>query len=318
MIEILILSAGRRVSLVRAFQAAARPHGIRVATADLRPHMSSACHVSEKNVELPHVLDKHYSQALIEYCTKNEVKLLIPTIDTELATISSLKSELLAVGCITAVSDIDFINTCRDKRETAKFFESLGVKSPEIYPAGQHPYPVFVKPYDGSLSAGISILRNQSELTTSTLNNPKNIYCQYLDPSEYEEYTCDAYFNANHSLVCVVPRLRIEVRGGEVSKGRTERNNIVSFLFEKLRRIDGARGCLTIQIMRHRQNGDLYLIEVNPRFGGGYPLTAKAGAPYHEWLISEYINGQPIGHFDSWTDKLTMLRFDSEVFIDDA
>ncbi len=318
MTEILVLSAGRRVSLVRAFQEVARPRGIRVVTADLQPSLSSACSVSDKNIVLPHVLDEAYSSRLMEYCLLNNVKLIIPTIDTELSKLSLLRNDLLSQGCVAAVSDAGIINVCRDKRRTADFFEKFGIQSPKIYDPESLPYPILVKPYDGSLSVGISILKSPLEMTNSILHNPKNIFCEYIDPKYYDEYTCDTYFDNDGFLLCVVPRLRIEVRGGEVSKGRTERNNIVQFLFEKLARVEGARGCLTIQIMRHRIRGDLYLLEVNPRFGGGYPLTAKSGATYHEWLIREYLDGATLKRFDNWEDNLTMLRYDSEVFVTHA
>ena len=110
----------------------------------------------------------------------------------------------------------------------------------------------------------------------------------------------------------------MEVRGGEVAKGRTEHNNIVDELFEKLSLVEGARGCLTIQIMRHRKTQDLYLIEVNARFGGGYPLTAKSGAAYHSWLIDEYIFGYSASISRDWRDGLTMLRYDAEIFTSDG
>lgn len=315
MTEILILSAGRRVSLVRAFQAAANPHGLTVVTADMHPHMSSACHVAEKTVVLPHVTDLGYPDALLDYCRINTVCLIVPTIDTELAMLSALRPQLLSLGCIAVVSDEPLIATCRDKRKTAVFFQTMGLVSPQIYAPNALSYPTLVKPYDGSLSTGISVLRSEQDYTAAVKGNPKNIFCQYLDPSEHDEYTCDAYFNANGVICCVVPRLRIEVRGGEVSKGRTERNNIVPYLFEKLSLLEGARGCLTIQIMRHRETGELFLIEINPRFGGGYPLTAQSGASYHSWLIAEYILGHQISKSDDWADQLTMLRYDAEVFI---
>jgi len=109
------------VSLVRAFQEVARPRGIRVVTADLQPSLSSACSVSDKNIVLPHVLDEAYSSRLMEYCLLNNVKLIIPTIDTELSKLSLLRNDLLSQGCVAAVSDAGIINVCRDKRRTADF-----------------------------------------------------------------------------------------------------------------------------------------------------------------------------------------------------
>jgi carbamoyl-phosphate synthase large subunit len=302
------------VSLVRAFQAAAERRGLTVVASDMNPQLSSACHIAKESIALPRVTDRSFPRALLEYCKANEVKLVIPTIDTELALLSLLRLELLKIGCFAVVCDSEIVAVCRDKRKTADYFQNFGLVSPRLYALDEISYPVLVKPYNGSLSSGVAVLRTASDFTDSMAKNTKNIFCQYLDPSEYEEFTCDAYFNRNGELCCVVPRLRIEVRGGEVSKGRTMRNNIVSFLFDKLRILNGARGCLTVQIMRHRETEALYLIEINPRFGGGYPLTAQSGAEYHAWLIDEYLFERNIERFDNWIDRLTMIRYDSEVF----
>jgi carbamoyl-phosphate synthase large subunit len=316
MTDILILSAGRRVSLVRLFREAAAQRGLTVATADMRPLMSSACQDSGDWFELPDVRSADYSSILEDYCRSAGVRLLVPTIDTELPLLAQLKDRFAGFGCMIAVSELDLINHCADKRLTGVLFEAMGLKMPRQMNVEALSYPLIVKPYDGSLSVGISVLRDPAELTPAHLNNPRNMFCQYLEPADYQEFTCDAYFDKEGQIRCVVPRMRIEVRGGEVAKGQAVRNEIVPFLFNHLRQLPGAIGCLTIQIMRHRTSGDMFLIEVNARFGGGYPLTAQAGGCYHKWLIDEYILGRNVIDYDGWQDRLLMLRYDAEIFVD--
>lgn len=314
--EILILSAGRRVSLLRGFEKSAQEYGLKVSAADMNPVMSSACQLAAKAFTLPRNDSPEYHAALRDYCIQNDVRLVVPTLDTELLRLSTMREEFAAFGCTIVVSETELIAACRDKRETAAYFDRYGLKSPALFDPNALQFPVLVKPYDGSLSAGIHILRSSDELTPEILENRKNIFCAYLEPHDFEEFTCDAYFNREGEIRCVVPRLRLEVRGGEVSKGRTVKNDIVPFLFSRLAQLAGARGCLTIQIMRHRKTGELFLIEVNPRFGGGYPLTAQCGAVYHKWLIDEYVIEREVPIFDTWTDNLTMLRYDAEVFVE--
>jgi carbamoyl-phosphate synthase large subunit len=315
MADILILSAGRRVSLVRLFQQAAEPHGLSVATADMRPSMSSACQDGGNWVALPGALEPDYVEKLEHYCRQNCVRLIIPTIDTELPILAQCKEQFAAFGCTIAVSSPSLIEYCADKRLTGALFEPLGLLMPQMMAIDALRYPLIIKPYDGSLSSGITVLRDPTGLTQGHLGNPRNIFCEYLDHADHDEFTCDAYFGQDHMIRCVVPRLRVEVRGGEVSKGQTVRNAIVPFLMDKLAHLPGAVGCLTIQIMQNRQTGALRLIEVNARFGGGYPLTAQAGACYHQWLIEEYIIGQPVARFEGWQERLLMLRYDAEVFV---
>jgi carbamoyl-phosphate synthase large subunit len=314
--DVLILSAGRRVSLFRAFAAAATERGLSVATADMRPEMSSACQVSGHSFTLPHVRSEEYANALERCCRDNGVRLVIPTIDTELPILADLRPRFAAFGCMLAVSSPEIIAACADKRLTRSFFDRHRLHSPAIFDPGQLAYPLIVKPYDGSLSAGISILHTPEQLTAAHLAEPRNIFCRYLDPSDYQEFTCDAYYDRDGVMRCIVPRLRVEVRGGEVSKGRTVRNNIVEYLKERIGILEGALGCLTIQVMRHRETGEIFLIEVNARFGGGYPLTAGSGATYHAWLIDEHLRNQSVGDFfDDWESDLLMLRYDGEVFV---
>lgn len=117
-------------------------------------------------------------------------------------------------------------------------------------------------------------------------------------------------------MKCVVPRKRIFIRAGEINKGVTKKNRIVKEFMEKLSFLEGAVGCLTIQIFFHKENEKILGIEINPRFGGGYPLSYLAGANYPLWLIKEYLLNQNINVFDDWKDNLLMLRYDAEVLVD--
>src|SRR5690606_17307287 len=102
------------------------------------------------------------------------------------------------------------------------------------------------------------------------------------------EYTVDIYLGKDHNIKCIVPRKRIWVRAGEVNKALTQKNCIVNFLKERLGKIDGAIGCLTLQVFLNKQSDKIIGIEINARFGGGYPLSYLAGANFPRWLIQEY------------------------------
>ena len=264
---------------------------------------------------LPHVLSDAYPAALQAVCAAHGIGLVIPTIDTELATLAAMRSAFTGMGTEVVVSDAALIEASRDKRLTAAYFQRLGIASPQIQDVGNLRFPVIAKPFDGSLSRDISILRSAADLTEKVRAVPNIIFTDYLDQKTHDEFTCDAYYTRMGQLACVVPRQRLEVRGGEVSKARAVRNDIVALFFEKLGQIDGARGCLTFQFFRHRDTGAHWLIELNARFGGGYPLTMAAGAVYHNWLVREYLLHETVQPWQEWADGLTMLRYDAEVFV---
>jgi carbamoyl-phosphate synthase large subunit len=86
-------------------------------------------------------------------------------------------------------------------------------------------------------------------------------------------------------------------------------------LRERFGKVAGARGCITMQIFVHRQSQTVYGIEINARFGGGYPLSYEAGANFPGWLIQEHFFGVRNEFFDGWENDLTMLRYDEHVVV---
>ena len=318
MYNILITSAGRRVGLVRAFQTELKKKfpTSKVYTAEVNPQWSSACRISDEYFTIPRVENENYINSILELCIKKGIKIVIPTIDTELLVLSAAKELFLLNKIQIIVSDFDLISKCRDKRQTNLLFKDLKIAIPSAINKENPSFPLFIKPYDGSLSKDIYLINCKEELTESLLNNPKLMFMEYINPKDYHEYTIDAYYDKNSILKCLVPRRRIEVRGGEISKGRTERLDFYNILKDKLNFINGAKGCLTIQFFIGKGTGEIIGIEINPRFGGGFPLSYASGANYPEYIIQEYMMNEPILFNYNWIENRVMLRFDSEVILD--
>ncbi|MEH1710871.1 ATP-grasp domain-containing protein [Acinetobacter pittii] len=317
--NILITSAGQRVSLVRSFQKELKKYfkNSQVFTTDLNPILAPACHISDKCFQVPRITDEGYIDTLLELCLRNEIKLVIPTIDTELLILSENINKFKDNNIQLLISDLDLIQKCRDKRKTNILFESKGIDIPKQYNIEDLKYPVFVKPYDGSLSKGIFVAYNEGDIKEEHISNPKLMFMEYIAAEDFDEFTVDCYYSKNSDLKCVVPRQRIFVRAGEVNKGATRKNKIVSEFMNKLKYIKGARGCLTIQVFLSKKQDVILGIEINPRFGGGYPLSYLAGANYSQWVIQEYLLNHDIAEFNEWKDNLLMLRYDAEVLVND-
>lgn len=315
--NILITSAGQRVSLVKAFQKELKEisESSKVYTVDLNPILAPACHVSDGYKSVPRVTDSSYIEVLLSICKEWGIKLIIPTIDTELAVLSEYRHLFLTEGIIPVVSSEEFIQACRDKRIINDFFIDKGVEIPTPMNKNALTFPLFIKPYDGSLSKDIFLINKEEELTEYHLTNPKLMFMEYIDTKLYDEYTVDCYYNKNNELCCAVPRKRIFVRAGEINKGVTHKNELVGFIKDKLQHIDGAIGCLTMQFFFNQNTKRIVAIEINSRFGGGYPLSYLAGANYPKWLIQEYILDETVGYTDDWENNLLMLRYDAEVLV---
>lgn len=315
--NILITSAGQRVSLVKAFQKEIVniiPES-KIYTVDLNPILAPACHVSDGYRKVEKVSHPNYVAALITICKEWGISIIIPTIDTELLILAENKELFLKEGITPVVSGLDFVKACRDKRIINNFFIENNIEVPKKIDKDNPTFPLFIKPYDGSLSKDIFLIKEQSDFIDYHFSNPKLMFMEYIDHSEHDEYTVDTYYDKDGNLKCIVPRKRIFVRAGEINKGVTHKNEIVDYVKERLSHIDGAIGCLTIQFFYNCKTKKIIGIEINPRFGGGYPLSYLAGANYPKFIIEEYILEKKIEYFDGWENNLLMLRYDNEVLV---
>lgn len=315
--NILITSAGKRVSLVRIFQEALRKLSLqaKVYTTDMKPEMAPAGFVSDGCFKVPRVTDDNYINRLIDICCTHNIGLIIPTIDTELTLLAENKSLLREKGVEVIVSSTDFVCACRDKRKTSALFQQLDICIPEIRDKYHPKFPLFAKPYDGSLSKDIYVIRNSEELTPEIMQHPKLIFMEYIDKTQYKEFTVDMYYGKDNRVKAIIPRERVEIRAGEINKGYTRKNYLVSFLKERMDYIPGVVGCICIQLFYNEMTHKVFGIEINPRFGGGYPLSYYAGANFPEYLLREYFLNESLSYADGWKDNTLMLRYDSEVIV---
>jgi carbamoyl-phosphate synthase large subunit len=315
--NILILSAGRRVSLIEAFikEASLLNDDIIIFAADANPALSSACHVAQP-INIPRISDPSFVSELKRIVYSNNIKVVIPTIDTELKILATIKRELESDGIYILSPSAQFAGVCRNKRLTHQFFNSRNVATAEEMNRSAITYPLFAKPEDGSSSNNIYYAANASQLPPFVLEDPRFMFLEYLSPAEHDEFTVDMYYNREGKLCAIVPRLRIETRAGEVSKGVTCKTTWINQLKQSFNEID-SQGCVTMQFFIHKISGKITGIEINPRFGGGFPLSYFAGANFPKWIIEEYIFNKEIKWFEDWEDGLLMLRYDKEILVND-
>ncbi|MFI3266493.1 MAG: ATP-grasp domain-containing protein [Rikenellaceae bacterium] len=313
--NILITSSGKRVGLVRAFQDTLRKHdsSAKVFTVDMNPDMAPACIVSDGAFRVNRVTDRLYIPQLLTICQQNDIAVIIPTIDTELLILSENKEYFAKHGISVLVSDFDFISSCRDKRKTNVLFENLGVRIPSVIDINKPTFPIFAKPYDGSLSQGIVLINSADELTIDIINNPKLMFMEYIDKSIYKEFTVDMYYGKDNILKCIVPRERIEIRAGEINKGCTRKNKVQNELRKIFNHIDGVVGAICVQVFFCEASGDIVAIEINPRFGGGYTMSYAAKANFPDMIVREYLLLEDIEFEDDWVDNQMILRYDCDL-----
>jgi carbamoyl-phosphate synthase large subunit len=316
--NILITSAGRRVSLVRFFKIELDKlfPGAKVFSTDMNPEYSSACRVSDGFFKVPRVTEPNYIDELLKISIANNVKLIVPTIDPELLVLSQNIELFKSHNIDVVLSDFEVIKIFRNKRLTHHFFEKYDIKTALEFDKQNYTLPLYIKPIDGSRSVDNYIISKESDLTEYHFSNEKLMFLEYLDHTKHTEFTIDMYYDKNHNLKCMIPRERLEVRDGEVNKAITKKNKFINELFNKMIYIKGFKGCVTLQVFVNKDTNAIYGIEINPRFGGGFPLSYLAGGNFPKWILQEYLlNETLIPVCNNWEENLMMLRYDDEVLV---
>jgi carbamoyl-phosphate synthase large subunit len=153
-------------------------------------------------------------------------------------------------------------------------------------------------------------------LTAYHFSNEKLLFFEYLEQTDFTEYTIDMYFDKSSFLKCFIPRERLEIRAGEVNKAITRKTWFIDIIASKFKHIPGLRGCISLQLFVNDKTEVIFGIEINPRFSGGFPLSYLAGGNYPKWIIQEYILGKTnISYYENWEENLMMLRYDDEILI---
>lgn len=331
-LAVLFTCIGRRVSLLESFRRAARQLKINASLLGTETtELSSALQKCDKRFLVKPTTHPGYIAELLSIVKANNVKLLIPTVDLDLKRLAQNKPKFAAKGCRVLVSEPDVIDICQDKRKTYKFLHKNNFDTPAtiriqtaiknlrnpkskiVNCKSQTRFPLFVKPWDGYAGRGNAVAHNRKELSFYAQRIPNAICQEFVKGTEH---TCDVYVDFGGKVRCVVPRRRIEVRAGEVSKGQVVKNpHIMTEAARLVEKLGAGPGVITLQLF-FTGNDKVKFIEINPRFGGGAPLSIRAGANFPKWILQELSGQKPRIRPDGFKDHLIMLRYDSEVWLD--
>lgn len=317
-LNVLLSSAGRRVSLVKAFQRAThgRDHGL-VYAGDV-DSTAPALLAADGAVTLPSVLATTYIDELLTFCKQCDVTLVVPLIDPELPILSAATGILAQHGITVAVSRLETVTACRDKYETSRVFAAAGVDSPttfegtvarEAVKSGQLRLPVIVKPRQGSAGRGVTRCDDWDALDFG-LRDPYAVIVQEMLTGI--EVTVDVFGDGTGSVLSAVPRKRLKTRAGEVERGVTVDDAPFICDIRRISEVLRPYGPINIQcFVTHR--GVVYT-EVNPRFGGGYPLADAAGARFPELLLDLVSGRVPVGS-SLYSRGIVMTRYDEAFYV---
>lgn len=329
--NILFTCAGRRNYLINYFKEALKEEG-KVFATDMQL-TAPALVDADVAIQVPAIYSQEYIPSLLRIVKENDINCVISLNDLELPILSEAKDQIESLGAKVIVADEYAIKIAFDKWETVKFLEANGLKSPKTYidfeeakkaiESGGLKFPLVIKPRWGSASIGIDFPETMEELELAyKLQNIRLKRTILAEASKEDidhailiqekipgkEYGMDVLNDFEGNYVGTFVREKIQMRSGETDKAIS----VIDKRFEQVGKIIGDNlkhiGNLDCDVFEH--NGELYVLELNPRFGGGYPFSHEAGvntaAIYIEWLKGN----KNISKHKNYQDKIMFSKCD--------
>lgn len=311
--NILFTCAGRRTYLLKYFKENLSEGDKMVAT-DMQLS-APALQAADVKIQVPAVYDPKYIDITLNICKEQKIDALLCLNDLELPILADNKGRFEALGVKVIVSHPAVIDIAFDKYKTAQWVESLGLNAPKTYvrledakkalAAGEIAFPLFMKPRWGSGSIGLETIDDMEELEIyyhllmkkikKTILATASVGDEYIMIQEKltgKEYGLDIMNDLEGKNVGVSVKQKLAMRAGETDKAITvdipEVYEMGKKIGENLKHI----GNLDVDIMQ-RANGDYCVLELNPRFGGGYPFSYEAGVNLPKAII-QWVKGEKV------------------------
>mgnify|MGYP001051321734 CR=1 FL=1 len=297
--NILLTSVGRRNYLVDYFKEAVKPHGGKIYAINSSEDSIGLVAADESQVS-PLIHDSSYNDFLIQYCLKHEINCIIPLFDIDLPILSKLKKKLNEIDVTTIVADYWMIEIANDKWKTQKFLRENNFNtvpsflSPKEFLKAnafeESTFPVFVKPRWGMGSISVFKAETKEELHFFFKQVKKEIkksYLKYESAVDIEnaviiqeklpglEYGLDIINDLNGTYQTTIVKNKIAMRSGETDSAVIVNDPILKRLGERIGRISKHPGNMDVDVFFDGKMS--YILEMNPRFGGGYPFSHSAG-----------------------------------------
>jgi carbamoyl-phosphate synthase large subunit len=257
---------------------------------------------------VPPINAKNYTQVLLEVCRKNKVAMICSFFDQDCHALSEHLDEFYEMGTVPFLPNRNVSDICLDKIKTIEFLKDIGVGSPatyasiEAFKASKFGYPVVVKPRYGFASLNMFIVNNDRELF-GCFEADMHIIQEMLPGAEYG---IDILNDLNGQVLSCVVKRKLKMRAGETDQAITVKDkrllDLAVFLGESM----GHAGPLDVDVFATPER--ISVLEFNPRFGGGYPLSHAAGARFPELMLDMAKGKQPKSIIGSYQADIVMMK----------
>ena len=316
--NILILSVGTRNKIVQYFKKEFKDIG-RIVVTDMS-ELAPAVYEADAFYKVPRMTDEGYIDIILDICKKEDIKAILSLIDPELSLLAKHKNRFKELGVTVIGSSFELCELCLNKWKMYKWLKEHSYKCAKSYvdknefykdvEACKAKYPVFVKPICGSASISISKVFDKETIDNLFAHNNNLMIQEYLDG---QEIGADVYIDMiSEEVVSIFTKRKLLMRAGETDKAVSFKDGKLFELIEKFVLETGLIGQVDIDIFD--VNGDYYISEVNPRFGGGYPHAYESGCNHIIFIknnLNNISNEKCIGCYD---DGVYMMKY-NEIMI---
>lgn len=310
-LTVLMLGGARRVSMAQTLKESGERLGYNVEIVSYELMEEVPIALVGKVVVGLRWNDSGVVEDIVRVAREHDARIILPFVDGAIEVAAKCRSFLPDV--FIPVSPVEISETMFDKVAAAEAFKNAGLPIPKTYSVLNAEMPAIAKPRKGSASRGIKVFHNIEDLM-HLANLSDYLVQEYI--VDCEEYTVDCYVDAAGQILVTVPRLRIEVMGGEVTRTRTVREPRLQQMSHDVINAFGLRGPVTLQFLRDPATDRFLLMEVNPRLGGGVICSIYAGAPIPDYILRESL-GASLQPCDDWADGTLMARYQKEaIFFD--
>lgn len=309
----LILAAGTRNKVVQYFKRTFEGVGNVIATdaSELGP----AIYDADKYYIVPSINEVGYIDIILDICKKEEISGVLSLIDPELSLLAENEEKFKAVGTTVIGSSYELCEMALDKMQMYKWLKDHNYLCARSWmdkeefckavDAGEVTYPVFVKPYRGSASISISKVYDKETVDLLFAHEDDLMIQEFLNG---QEIGADVYIDMiSGEVVSIFTKKKIKMRAGETDKAVSFKDEKLFALIERFVLEAGYKGQIDIDIFEI--NGEYYISEVNPRFGGGYPHAYESGCDHMKLILENLkgnINKKNIGAYD---EGIYMMKY---------
>lgn len=313
MMNILILSVGTRNKIIQYFKQELKGIGNIVAT-DMS-ELAPAIYEADKYYIVPEMTDPEYLDVVIEICQKEQITGVLSLIDPELSFLARNKKKFENVGTTVIGSSYDLCEMALDKYQMYNWLNEHGYKCAKSYidrslfyedvKENKIAYPVFVKPVCGSASIAVSKVHDKETLELLFKHHDGLMIQEYLNG---QEIGADVYIDIiSGEVVSIFTKKKIKMRAGETDKAVSFKDSRLFELIELFVKEAGYTGQVDIDIFDIE--GDYYISEVNPRFGGGYPHAYECGVNHIKLIVENLRNKCNRSMIGDYADNIYMMKF---------